>query len=198
MENPFPIDDVRLVFRPEGSDEDVIVRYIERGEQTHWAEREPFSSLPEYPRYIAGTDIEIPWPAELVPDQERYPSDTPREPVDDPSYMPYVLSAPFNDSIVDELVPKHKKNKLRHEDNYVIGKIIEDARSAWYDSRKLQSPMAQKMEQVVKERHEEIERLRAEKEQQQEAEKAQAAIDRKLRALGVEDVPEEAVLNARP
>lgn len=149
---PFPVDDVRLVYRPEGALKDVMVRYIERGEQQEWWRREPYSQTPEYPRYVAGTENEIPWPEEVVPDQERHAADTPRMHVDQVTYVPEILTSPFDASLAEELVPRYKKTQLRHEDNYVRRKIIEDARSVWYDSRRLTTPTTQKLEQMAETR----------------------------------------------
>ena len=152
MEKPLPIDDVRLVFKPEGFNEDVIVRYIQKGPKLHWAMREPFSRRPEYTRYIQGTDIEIPWPSETILEPVRFECDTTRENVDQYTYVPSVINPPFEACIMDELKNKYSKAKREHDQAYVATKIIEDARSAWYDSRNLLTPRSQSMEQKVRKR----------------------------------------------
>lgn len=153
-EIPIPIDDVRLVFKPEDSEKEVIVRYIEKGERFSSWEQEPHSSLPRHRRYIAGTDMEIPYPQENIPEQPRYSVDTPRIVVTENGevWTPGLLESPFAASIADELIPKYSRKRVVHEDSYITTKILEDARSAWYESRQLKTPTVQKHEQEASSR----------------------------------------------
>lgn len=150
MDLPISMDDVRLVFRPEDSNKDVIVRYISGGDPEYV--REFGSQIPEHTRYIAGTDTEIPWPTEVIADQERYPDDTPRLSVDHTSYTPAIMNPPFPASIADELMAKYRTDRIAHEDEYVAQKIVEDARSVWYESRRLITPKEQKLAQLAQQR----------------------------------------------
>lgn len=150
MDLPFSIEDVRLVFRPEDSNQDVIVRYISGGNPKYV--REYGSQIPEHTRYIAGTSTEIPWPADVIPDQERGPNDTPRMSVDHFTYIPGIMNPPFPATVADELTSKYRHDRIRHDDDYVAQKIVEDARSVWYESRRLITPAQQKLEQLAEQR----------------------------------------------
>jgi len=152
IELPFPIEDVRLVFKPEGLDRDIIVRYLERGYPIY--DHGPASTIPEHTRYIGGTRIEIPWPAEAVPERTRHMCDTPRLHVNEDTYIPEVLNAPFPQSIAEELGSKYRRDRQRHADNYVANKIVEDARSEWYESRRLITPVRQHLEHLAQRRRE--------------------------------------------
>jgi hypothetical protein len=148
-ELPIPIDDVRLVFKPEDSDKDVVVRYITKGEAFLSWEMEPGSVMPKHRRYVAGTELEIPYPEEQVVGFNATADDTARMLVMENSqpWVPEVLEPPFEASVAEELIPKYARNRTVHEHEYVVGKILQDARSAWYESRQLKSPTVQKHEQ---------------------------------------------------
>ncbi|EXJ81671.1 hypothetical protein A1O1_07736 [Capronia coronata CBS 617.96] len=153
-ELPIPIDSVRLVYRLKdeetGRDRDVIVKLIRGG--APYLQREPYSPLPRHTRYIAGEDIEIPWPEVDAPTYQAFESDTHRFDVEFQSFMPSLYDPPLPRSeILDELRDdKYARDREWHDDEYVRMKVLEDARAAWYQQRKLQSPLEQLAEHKLK------------------------------------------------
>ncbi|KIX05048.1 uncharacterized protein Z518_05920 [Rhinocladiella mackenziei CBS 650.93] len=154
MELPIPISHVRLVHRltdeETGRDRDVIVQYIRGG--APYFQREAHSPLPRHTRYIAGEDIEIPWPEPEIPSYQAWPSDTSRFEVEHQSFMPSLYYPPLpHPEILNELRnDKYARDREWHEAEYTRMKILEDARAAWYQQRKLQSPKEQLREQRIK------------------------------------------------
>jgi len=141
---PLPFDAVRLVARitddETGFDRDVIVRYLRGG--APYYQREYGSNLPRHTRYIAGEEIMIPWPEEQFTDHELGDFDTTRRDVEEVTHTPSVLSGPpLPPGVIDELRDKFSKTRLLHDPEWVATKVVEDARSAWWESRKLQSPL---------------------------------------------------------
>ena len=125
--------DVRLVIRQ--GDEDVVVRYLKAGAPFY--EREHYSNIPRHTRYIAGTEVEIDWPEPEIKDQERESADTTRSDVEDVTYTPEVLRPPLPAGVMDELYNKYEVGRTRHDDDWTAQKIVEDARSLWYEKRHL-------------------------------------------------------------
>jgi hypothetical protein len=77
--------------------------------------------------------------------------------VDKDTYRPSLFEPPIPvPSITEELTPKYKMDREWHEDHYVRMKVLEDARSKWYEQRKVQSPA----EEAAEKRREQAE-LRA-------------------------------------
>jgi large subunit ribosomal protein L24 len=143
-ELPIPLSSVRLVFRlvdeETGRDRDVIVRHVRGG--APYLQREQNSPLPRHTRYVAGEDIMIPWPEVAAPSDEAQPGDTMRLDVERQTYMPTLYDPPLpQTSILDELRgDKYARDRQWHEDEYVRMKVLEDARVAWFESRKLHTP----------------------------------------------------------
>lgn len=153
-ELPIPIDTVRLVYRLKdeetGRDRDVIVKLLRGG--APYLQREPYSPLPRHTRYIAGEEVEIPWPEVDAPAYQTFESDTTRFEVEFQSYVPSLYDPPLPRSgILDELRnDKYARDREWHDDEYVRLKVLEDARASWYQQRKLQSPLEQLAEHKMK------------------------------------------------
>jgi hypothetical protein len=151
MELPMDLDDVRLIVKvldeSSGQYKDVVARYVESG--APYLEREYGSSRPEHTRYIAGTDIEIEWPEEEIEDFDRFESDTPRKYVDEVTYVPQIITQPVPASVVGEVQQKYDVLRASHEAKYMAKKVVEDARSVWYESRRLVTPQQQKAQYLI-------------------------------------------------
>lgn len=140
---PVPVDTVRLVHKlvdeATGRSRDVIVRHIRYG--APYFQRKPYSPLPRHTRYIAGEEIEIPWPEDDAPTYQAYDGDTIRLDVEAQTFTPSLYTAPLRPGIMDELRrDKYSPNRKWHEDDYVRMKILEDARARWYTERKVTTP----------------------------------------------------------
>lgn len=142
MALPVRFADVRLVTPLKdpktGHKRDVIVKLLRGG--SPYQEREYGSNLPRHTRYIAGEDIEIAWPDAEIPEQERHPVDTARYDVEAETYLPSIFQPPLPGEVMDELREKYGRMRMRHDDEWMKKKIIEDARSAWYEQRKMVVP----------------------------------------------------------
>lgn len=159
------IDDVRLVYRQQKEDprtgriirdRDVLVDTIIG--DAPYVQREPGSPLPRHTRYVYGSGIEIPWPEVDVPAMRAFPGDTRRLELERRTYTPSVQRDPLPQlSIIDELRPKYRFDRTAHEFDYVRRKIVEDARSKWYEDRGIDTPRME-LQQMMREKS----RLRAE------------------------------------
>lgn len=150
-ELPLDLDDVRLVTKRidpmTGQEKDVIARFVEGGEP--YLIRIWGSNLPKHTRYFGGTDEVIPWPEEEIEQFERQKSDTPRALVETKTYLPSILQNPLPDKwAVKEIHNKFQREKEIYENEYIKGKIMEDARSEWYRSRRMITPRQQHAEQL--------------------------------------------------
>ncbi|KAG9779511.1 hypothetical protein ABEF93_005290 [Exophiala dermatitidis] len=163
LELPIPIDSVRLVHRLRdertGRDRDVIVKLLRGG--APYFQREAYSPLPRHTRYVAGEDIEVPWPQVDIPTYQAFEADTSRFDVESQSFIPSLYDPPLPRSgILDELRDdKYARDREWHDDEYVRLKVLEDARAAWYEQRKLQSPLEQLAEyklELAQKRAEEV------------------------------------------
>ncbi|KEF56103.1 uncharacterized protein A1O9_07684 [Exophiala aquamarina CBS 119918] len=159
FDRPIPIDDVRVVFRHTESDpitgrvirdRDVLVESIEgRGP---YFERDNGSPLPRHTRYVAGSKTEIPWPSVESVQFTHFPGDTRRLELEKRTYTPSVHENPLpHPSIIDELRPKYQNDRMAHEYDYVAKKIVEDARSKWYEERGINTP-AMELQQKLREK----------------------------------------------
>jgi large subunit ribosomal protein L24 len=144
MNLPLKFSDVRLVIRATGEhNQDVIVRHL-RGGAPH-VDRGYGSNIPRHTRYVGGTvdgseDLVIPWPDAEVQDFEMNPIDTARFDVEQITWLPSVLEAPLPKGVENELIPKRSRTRARHDDEWVAKKIVEDARSLWYEQRGMVVP----------------------------------------------------------
>jgi large subunit ribosomal protein L24 len=142
---PLPIDDVRLVApltdQATGITKDVIVKHLYGGEP--FLEQPYGSPTPLHTRYIAGLDIEIPWPPAPVEEFQQHELDTPQELVEEQTYTHSLLTYPMPESVIDELRNKYSKFRTRHDTEYVAKKLKEAAWEEWRKSRRLLTPLAE-------------------------------------------------------
>ncbi|KAL1996965.1 hypothetical protein VTN49DRAFT_7830 [Thermomyces lanuginosus] len=163
MELPIPIDDVRLVVPLEdpatGTVRDVIVEKVTAGGP--FIERPYGSRIPKHTRYIAGENIEIPWPADK-PNFKDEEWDTLRMEVETPTWVPSLQYAPFESSILDELRNKYSKYRIRHDPEWAEAKRLEDLKEEYRKSRTLLTPrtewLAQKQAQAAEERKKKLDK----------------------------------------
>ncbi|KIW31424.1 uncharacterized protein PV07_03074 [Cladophialophora immunda] len=155
LELPVPIADVRLVYRltdpATGRDRDVVVKHIRGG--APYFQREPNSPLPRHTRYIAGEDVQIPWPEVEAPTYQAFEGDTTRYDVESQTWTPTIYQPPLpSQEIFDDLTEddKYRRDRAWHEDEYVRMKILEDARAEWFKERKIQGPLAKMAEEKLK------------------------------------------------
>ncbi|KAL2857769.1 hypothetical protein BJY01DRAFT_114369 [Aspergillus pseudoustus] len=125
---PIPIDDVRLIVALDdpvtGQTRDVLVEHIRAGGP--FLEREHGVDIPKHTRYIAGENIEIPWPRPDPANLKDEVWDTLRMEVETPTWVPSLTDAPFPSSVLDELRNKYSKYRTRHDPEYVAKKRLED------------------------------------------------------------------------
>ncbi|KAJ9498377.1 hypothetical protein H2202_006064 [Exophiala xenobiotica] len=146
-EMPIPLDAVRLVYKATdettGREREVIVKHLRGG--APYIQRPTYSKLPRHTRYIAGEEIEIPWPEDDSTSYQAYAGDTTRYDVESQTYNPSLWVAPLPQAgILDELRnDKYARDREWHEDEYVRMKILEDARARWYEQRKVTTPEAE-------------------------------------------------------
>ncbi|KAL2808733.1 hypothetical protein BJX63DRAFT_21826 [Aspergillus granulosus] len=130
---PIPMDDVRLVVALDdpvtGQTRDVLVEHIRGGGP--FLEREHGVDIPKHTRYIAGEDIEIPWPRPDPANLKDEVWDTLRMEVETPTWVPSLTSAPFPSSVLDELRNKYSKYRTRHDPEYVAKKRLEDVKKEY-------------------------------------------------------------------
>ncbi|KAL4896458.1 hypothetical protein BDV59DRAFT_170702 [Aspergillus ambiguus] len=150
MNIPLSIDDVRLVVALDdpatGTTRDVLVEHVYGGEPI--MEREPGTNTPRHTRYIAGEDIEIPWPRSDPAQTKDEEWDTLRMEVETPTWMPSLLSAPFPSSVMDELRNKFSAYRTRHDPEWVAQKKLEDYRKEYLQSRSLLTPKGELMARI--------------------------------------------------
>ena len=142
LELPLKFSDVRLVVSMTDPETDVqkdaVVRHL-RGGAPHY-EREYGSNIPRHTRYIAGEDVEIAWPEAEIQAREAQPYDTTRRDVEDETYVPSIFRNPLQPGVENELIKPYDRSRRRHDKGWMQRKIVEDARSAWYEQRKLVTP----------------------------------------------------------
>lgn len=118
-------------------------------------ERPYGSSTPKHTRYIAGENIEIPWPREEeAPRFKDEPWDTLRMEVETPTWIPSLLHPPFESSILDELRNKYSKYRTRHDPEWVEEKKLEDYKEEYLKSRTLLTPQGELRAKRLKEKEE--------------------------------------------
>ncbi|KAL2864610.1 mitochondrial 54S ribosomal protein uL24m [Aspergillus lucknowensis] len=138
---PIPMDDVRLVVALDdpatGQTRDVLVEHIVGGGP--FLEREHGVEIPRHTRYIAGENIEIPWPRQDPPTLKDEVWDTLRMEVETPTWVPSLHKPPFPPSVLDELRNKFSKYRTRHDPKFVEQKRLEDLKREYIQSRSLVS-----------------------------------------------------------
>lgn len=139
---PIPIDDVKLVVALDdpatGVTRDVLVEHVYGGGP--FLERPYGTDTPRHTRYIAGENIEIPWPRSEAPAQKDEAWDTLRMEVETPTWVPSLHNAPFPSSVLDELRNKYSKYRTRHDPEWVEQKKLEDYKKEYLQSRSLMTP----------------------------------------------------------
>lgn len=147
MPMPIPIDDVRLVVPLDnpatGNTRDVLAEHVYGGEPI--LEREWGTTTPRHTRYIAGVDIDIPWPRSERLGLKDEPWDTSRMEVDTPNWFPSLLHPPFPPSVMDELRNKYSKYRTRHDPEWVEAKKMEDLRKEYLQTRTMLTPKGEYM-----------------------------------------------------
>jgi large subunit ribosomal protein L24 len=139
---PIPIDDVRLVVTLDDPDAGTARDYV--AEHVYGAgpfyEREYGTNTPRHTRYIAGVDIDIPWPNSEAPNHKDHSWDTLRMEVETPTWMPSLESPPFPSSVIDELRNKYSKFRTRHDPEYVKQKKMEEYKQEYLENRTMLTP----------------------------------------------------------
>ena len=152
LELPLKFADVRLVVSmtdsQTGAQKDAVVRHL-RGGAPHY-EREYGSNIPRHTRYIAGEDFEIAWPDAEIQEREAQPYDTTRRDVEDETYVPSIFRNPLQPGVENELIRPFDRARRRHDKGWMQRKIVEDARSAWYEQRKFVTPYKQDMQKTAR------------------------------------------------
>lgn len=139
---PIPMDDVQLVVALDdpvaGGTRDYVVQHVYGGGPI--LEREYGTDTPRHTRYIAGENIEIPWPCPEAPNHKDETSDTLRKEVETPTWMPSLEHAPFPSSVMDELRNKYSQYRTRHDPEFVKEKKMEEYRKDYLKSVSLMTP----------------------------------------------------------
>lgn len=155
---PIPIDNVRLVVALDdpatGTTRDVLVEHVNGGGP--FLERPYGTDTPRHTRYIAGENIEIPWPRSEPAPQKDQEWDTLRMEVETPTWIPSLQNAPFPSAVLDEIRNKFSRYRTRHDPAWVEQKKLEDYKKEYLQSRSLLTPrgeliayrQAQKAEKV--------------------------------------------------
>lgn len=158
MSLPIPFNDVRLICALRNPEtrvlEDTVIDNVHCGPP--FIERHSDSILPRHTRFIAGTDVELPWPQDSLPDLQENPSvDTTRMEVTRKTYSPTLTDFPLTPGVIDELRNKYSTFRTRHDEEYLQKKREENVRAEWKKSKTLMTPM------------EEFRKLEAEQKQQE-------------------------------
>ncbi|KAA8644832.1 hypothetical protein EYZ11_007926 [Aspergillus tanneri] len=155
---PLPIDDVRLVVALDdpttGQTRDVLVEHVYGGGPI--LERVYGSDTPKHTRYIAGEDIEIPWPRSEPPAAKDEEWDTLRMEVETPTWVPSLHNAPFPPNVMDELRNKFSKYRTRHDPEWVEAKKMEEYRKEYLQSRSLLTPKGELMARIQAKKEERL------------------------------------------
>jgi len=126
MEQPVDINTIRLVYplQKPGEEEvrDVIIKDIVGRNQK--LNRQ--TGKREHSRFIAGTRIELPWPALEEEVHKDYPVDTLRLDVEAKTFIPTLMRPPFPSSVIDELRNKFSAFRTRHDPEYIEAKMQEE------------------------------------------------------------------------
>jgi large subunit ribosomal protein L24 len=126
IEQPVPIDKVRLVFplidRETGVTRDVIVKKLVSGK----IRVDRVTGKRKWARIIPGLKIAVPWP-KIEPKQHKDCAvDTLRAEVESKTFVPTLFRPPFPSTVIDELRNKYSKFRTRHDPEYVAAKMKED------------------------------------------------------------------------
>jgi large subunit ribosomal protein L24 len=139
---PVAFDDIRHVIPLEDTEtgklQNVLVQHAYAAGPYH--ERAPHSKLPRYSRYVAGLDIEIPWPMEEEPVITDGDMDTPRMEVETSTFVATLSQPPMPSTVIDELRNKYSKFRTRHDPEYLRAKMTEDYEKEYRETVSLFTP----------------------------------------------------------
>lgn len=159
-----PIDDVRLVVPLDdpktGAVKDVLVKNLYAAGP--YLEREYGLEIPRHTRYIAGLDVEVPWPTSSPEEHQDEEVDTLRIDVEEKSWVPSLTEAPFPLSVIDELRNKYSKYRVRHDPEWVEKKQREDYYREWRQNRQLFTPKKELLERQLEEKKKAMESMKDE------------------------------------
>lgn len=126
-EMPLHYDDVRLVhvmIDPQTNKaEDMVVANVEVRNIRYNRRLGKVSKQ----RFIAGTDIMIPWPSVEKPEPKDEVYDTRLMDVEEETYTPTLLQPPVPEGLIDELRNKYSKYRVRHDPEFIERKEKEYA-----------------------------------------------------------------------
>ncbi|KAK2842921.1 hypothetical protein FQN49_005984 [Arthroderma sp. PD_2] len=155
---PYPVpnsfDDVRLVVPLQdpitNAVKDVVVKHAYGAGP--FLDRPYGSTTPRHTRYIAGSDIEIPWPESEEPDYKDQPIDTLQIEVEARTYLPSLQTYPMPSTVIDELRNKYSRFRTKHEPEYIAKKEEEAAFAEWEKQRTLLSPKTEYLTKKAEEK----------------------------------------------
>lgn len=121
-ERELPMKDVKLVFPLQdpttGVTRDTIIdQLVDVGRAWDRHKRE----YTDGERVIAGTNIIIPWPEKVDPEEQDFEADTRSDLVDQVTFRPQLLTAPMPLKLIDELRNKYSRFRVRHTYDFVRG-----------------------------------------------------------------------------
>ena len=102
---------------------DVIVAKVVNGNIFH----DRHTGRKRWTRFIAGTDIVIPWPKVDPKEHKDFDCDTLRMEVETRTFVPTLLKPPMPPTVIDELRNKYSIFRTRHDEEYLEAKRQEDA-----------------------------------------------------------------------
>lgn len=143
VERPVYLHKVRLVIplpdAETGAMRDVIVKKLVSGPVWH----DHVTDSRKWDRYVADTDIKVPWPKVDEPVYEAYDCDTLRQEVEEITYTPQLRVAPFPSSVLDELRNKYSVFRKRHDPEFVerMIQIDKDAEKKKRLDKSMRSPL---------------------------------------------------------
>ena len=131
---------------------DVVIRHMYAGEPHR--ERPEGSTLPKHTRYVSGLNVELDWPQDNPSEEAAHPGDMSRFDTEtiptNSQFHPWILHAPFDGNLIDELDNKFAKGRGRHDYTWMSQKIIQDAEKTWREKRKMLTPKQEYHEAKLK------------------------------------------------
>jgi large subunit ribosomal protein L24 len=126
IERSVPITAAKLIFPLYDPDtattRDVIVSKVVNRNIFH----DRHTGRKRWTRFIANSDIVIPWPKVAPKEQKDHDCDTLRLEVETKTFMPTLLKPPMPSTVIDELRNKYSVFRTRHDEEYIQEKIRED------------------------------------------------------------------------
>lgn len=117
-EQPLHVSQVRLVYPIRdpntGIMKDTVIANIAQSRVYH----DKMTGKRRWTRYVAGTDIAIPWPEVPEPEYTDHDADTRIMEVETRSFVPTLLKPPMPLEVIDELRAKYSKFRTRHDKEF--------------------------------------------------------------------------------